>query len=236
MEIRLRNEKIYEENRLKIIKKLNTFEEKKRRFKEDNYKNSLEKMLELNFKKEDIEDNIKEKERAFEYAKKQQIQLIEEKNRKIHNTQLKKLKFYEQRKKMNIDMEKKKECLILKFNKIMSNKKNKNKSKDELINELLNDESYKSHREIHSNKSNSMPNIFENNIKKKVEKKKIFSNEISRNEIIEGNGDFDFVTNLVSGNIKNNFNYSNNIGSLENEKNDEVNYCENIEKKENIIE
>ena len=31
-------------------------------------------------------------------------------------------------------------------------------------------------------------------------------------------------------------NYSNNNGSLENEKNDEVNYCENIEKKENIIE
>ncbi len=122
----------------------------------------------------------------------------------------------------------------MKFNKLMCNKKNK--SKDELINELLNDENYKTLREIHSNKSNSMPNIFENNIKKKVEKKKIFSNEISRNEIIEGNGDFDFVTNLVSGNIKNNFNYSNNIGSLENEKNDEVNYCENIEKKENIIE
>ena len=133
-------------------------------------------------------------------------------------------------------MEKKKECLILKFNKIMSNKKNKNKSKDELINELLNDESYKSHREIHSNKSNSMPNIFENNIKKKVEKKKIFSNENSRNEDIEKNGDFEFVTNLVSSNVKNHFNYSNDIGSLENEKNDEINYCENIEKKENIIE
>jgi len=124
----------------------------------------------------------------------------------------------------------------LKFNKIMSNKKNKNKSKDELINELLNDESYKSHREIHSNKSNSMPNIFENNIKKKVEKKKIFSNENSRNEDIEKNGDFEFVTNLVSSNVKNHFNYSNDIGSLENEKNDEINYCENIEKKENIIE
>ena len=227
---------MYEENRLKLIEKIHSFEEKTKRFREESYKNSLEKMLELNFKKEDIEDNLKEKERAYEYARKQQILLIEEKNRKIHNTQLKKLKFYEQRKKMNIDMEKKKECLILKFNKIMSNKKNKNKSKDELINELLNDESYKSHREIHSNKSNSMPNIFENNIKKKVEKKKIFSNENSRNEDIEKNGDFEFVTNLVSSNVKNHFNYSNDIGSLENEKNDEINYCENIEKKENIIE
>jgi hypothetical protein len=233
LEIRLKNEKLYEENRLKLIEKLNSFDEKTRRFKEENYKNSLEKMLELNLKKEDIEDNLKEKERAFEYAKKQQILLIEEKNRKIKNIQLKKLKLYEFRKKMNIDIEKQKESLILKFNKIMCNKKNK--SKDELINELRNDESYKSHREIHSNKSNSMPNIFKIN-KKRVEKKKIFSNEISRNEGIEGNGDFEFVTNLVSGNIKNNMNYSNNNGSLENEKNDEVNYCENIEKKENIIE
>ena len=106
LEVRLKNEKMYEENRLKLIEKIHSFEEKTKRFREESYKNSLEKMLELNFKKEDIEDNLKEKERAFEYAKKQQILLIEEKNRKIHNTQLKKLKFYEQRKKMNIDMEK----------------------------------------------------------------------------------------------------------------------------------
>ena len=57
-------------------------------------------------RKEDIENNIKDKERAYQFMRKKKIEEIEEKNRKIERIINKKIDIYEQRRKMNLEMEK----------------------------------------------------------------------------------------------------------------------------------
>ena len=82
---------------------------------EDNLKLSKERFIELTMRKEDIENNIKDKERAYQFMRKKKIKEIEEKNRKIERIINKKMDIYEQRRKMNLEMEKNKEILLDKF-------------------------------------------------------------------------------------------------------------------------
>ena len=105
---------------------------------EDNLKLSKERFIELTMRKEDIENNIKDKERAYQFMRKKKIKEIEEKNRKIERIINKKMDIYEQRRKMNLEMEKNKEILLDKFHKIMNNKKNKNKN--QIMKELFNED------------------------------------------------------------------------------------------------
>ena len=51
------------------MNKINLSEEKIKKQKKDNYRLQLEKYIDLSIKKEDIDDNIKQKERILEFER-----------------------------------------------------------------------------------------------------------------------------------------------------------------------
>ena len=128
-------------------------------------------------------------------------------------------------------MEKNKEILLDKFNKIMNNKKKKNKN--QIMKELFNEDLQYIEKEeinvknsIQSPKSRSMPNIFDNENNNKY-KKNIGSKEKENDnkEEKKHNEDFDFITNLPNeknnnhdGNINNEEIYNDFINENNNEK------------------
>ena len=81
-EKRKKNEKLKENYRKKLIERINSSDEKIKKQIEDNLKLSQEKFIELTMRQEDIENNIKDKERAYQFMRKKKIKEIEEKNRK----------------------------------------------------------------------------------------------------------------------------------------------------------
>ena len=114
---------------------------------------------------------------------------------------------------MNIELEKNKEKLLDKFNKIMNSKKKKNKNQimKELFNDNLNyienEEDYNSKIYIsnHTSKAKSMPNIFGKE-EKKENKTVVFNNKNLDKE--EKKDDFEFLTNLQSINVNNNIDHN----------------------------
>ena len=83
IEARQRNEKLIEENRNKLLLKINSADEKINKQKNQNLRSSMEKYIEFTMRKDDIEDNIRAKEKAMEYKRMQRLEEIEEKNRRI---------------------------------------------------------------------------------------------------------------------------------------------------------
>ena len=133
IEARLRNEKLMEKNRQELLKKINSNQERILKQKELNNRESQERFIETSMKKEDIEDNLRMKERAKEYERLKKLSEIEERNRRVENIKNQKMQLYEERRKMNRSLEKDKENLLLKFNEIMSQRGGK--SKEEVMKE-----------------------------------------------------------------------------------------------------
>ena len=69
-EKRQKNEKLKENYRKKLIERINSSDEKIKKQIEDNLKLSQEKFIELTMRQEDIENNIKDKERAYQFMRK----------------------------------------------------------------------------------------------------------------------------------------------------------------------
>ena len=90
IETRKKNEKNIEENRQKILDKINSNEDKIKLQKEYNNKISMERYIEEIMRKEDIETNIREKERAQEFLRVKKLIEIEQKKKRIDK--LKKIK------------------------------------------------------------------------------------------------------------------------------------------------
>ena len=81
----------------------------------------LTKVLFIDDKAFKVVDNIKEKERALEYKRLRRLEELEEKNRRVEEVKQQKQEIFEQRRKMNRNMEKEKEKMIRKFDSIMKN-------------------------------------------------------------------------------------------------------------------
>ena len=130
----LRNEKIIEQNRLELINKINSNQEKILKQKEKNVRGTQERFIEQAMRQEDIEDNLRMKERAKEFERLKKMEEMEEKSKRAENVKIQKLRIYEERRKMNRSLEKDKENLLMKFNELMSSRKVK--SKEEVMKEL----------------------------------------------------------------------------------------------------
>ena len=203
VEARIRNEKLIEKNRQEILNKINSNQEKILKQKELNNRETQERFIESSIKKEDIEDNLRMKERAKEFERLKRMAEIEERNKRIENIKLQKLKLYEERRKMNRSLEKDKENLLIKFNELMSQRGAK--SKEDIMIKLFNEDISNSNKFkiIKNNKSSN--NIFKtasninNNSKslKTLNDKNVEENkENAYNDFQKG--DNFFVTNIKS--------------------------------------
>jgi hypothetical protein len=194
IETRMRNEKIIEQNRIDLINKINSNQEKILKQKEKNVRGTQERFIEAAIRKEDIEDNLRMKERAKEFVRMKKMEEMEEKSRRAENVKMQKLKIYEERKKMNRSLEKDKENLLMRFNELMSQRGYK--SKEEVMKKLFDGEdtliNNKSTSNIGVNTNTNKNNINENN--KEDEEYNDFQKE-------EEKGDNIFVTNLPKDNI-----------------------------------
>lgn len=162
IETRMRNEASIEENRKKVLEKINSVEDKIRKQKENNYYLSIEKMMETSMKKEDIEENIIRREKALEYYRLQKIEELKEKDKRVEEMKIQKAELAEEKRKLNLELQRSKEKMLKKFEMIKKN--SKFQSKDELFNELfeennLNTYSYLTANDNHNKNHNSAKNV-----------------------------------------------------------------------------
>ena len=187
----LRNEKIIEKNRIELINKINSNQEKIIKQKEKNLRGNQEKFIEQSMRQEDIEDNLRMKERAKEFVRLKKLEEMEEKRRRAENVKLQKMRIFEERRKMNRSLEKDKETLLIKFNEIMSQRGFK--SKEEVMKQLFDGQ------EGYDNTS-SMANLPSRNMNKTFKKESEKIKEDDEYNDFQKEDNF-FVTNLPRGSI-----------------------------------
>ena len=95
-----------------------------------------ERLIHSAIKREEVEENIKRKEDLLKRNRLKLMYEIEEKNKKINIAKSQKLKIWEEQKKISRNFEEKREKMMDKFMEIMG--KRRNKSKEQIISELLN--------------------------------------------------------------------------------------------------
>ena len=95
-----------------------------------------ERLIHSAIKREEVEENIKRKEDLLKRNRLKLMYEIEEKNKKINIAKSQKLKIWEEQKKISRNFEEKREKMKEKFMEIMG--KRRNKSKEQIISELLN--------------------------------------------------------------------------------------------------
>ena len=160
--IKLKNEEKNKKIRLFYMKKIRLIEEKLNLQKELDSKLSRRRSIQSAIKREEIEDNLKRKERILEINRLRLLSEIEEKDKRINLFKTQKLKVWEEQKKLNKNFEENRRKLHEKFNKIMA-KKNK-KPKEVLIQEIFEDNpEYRIGRRnnlnvLATNKSSNFPN------------------------------------------------------------------------------
>ena len=111
-----------------------------------------EKFQDLSIKMEDINNNLKVKEKLFELKRNKKIEKLEEKDKKLEQFRYMKLKLQNQRKKINKNLEIDKERLLNKYSSLL--KHNEKKSSDEILKELF-PEDYKNKNEVKSSSDNN---------------------------------------------------------------------------------
>ena len=187
----LRNEKIIELNRLELINKINSNQEKILKQKEKNIRGTQERFVEQAMRKEDIEDNLRMKERAKEFVRMKKLEEMEEKSKRAENVKMQKLRIYEERRKMNRSLEKDKENLLMKFNELMSQRGVK--SKEEVMKQLFDGEEGLEYKTMGNNKS--MANSDKSNMSKTFKKENEKIKEEDEYNDFQKEDNF-FVTNL----------------------------------------
>ena len=188
----LRNEKIIEKNRIELINKINSNQEKILKQKEKNIRGTQERFIEQAMRQEDIEDNLRMKERAKEFVRMKKLEEMEEKRKRAENVKIQKMRIFEERRKMNRSLEKDKENLLIKFNAIMSQRGFK--SKDEVMKQLFDGDDGYDYRS--NNNTKSMVNFLSGSSNKtfKKESEKIKEDDDEYNDFQKE--DNFFVTNL----------------------------------------
>ena len=117
----------------------------------------------------------------------QRLEEIEEKNRRIEEMKQQKMEIYEQRRKMNREMQKHKERMLIKFDYLMKN--SKTKSKEEIMRELF-DEDSNSFLEENNSKQKSY------NVSKSRSNVDLLDSKKNEEPPKEKTEDFVFLTNL----------------------------------------
>ena len=189
----LRNEKIIELNRLELINKINSNQEKILKQKEKNIRGTQERFVEQAMRKEDIEDNLRMKERAKEFVRMKKLEEMEEKSKRAENVKMQKLRIYEERRKMNRSLEKDKENLLMKFNELMSQRGVK--SKEEVMKQLFDGEEGLEYKTMGNNNNKSMANLDKSNMSKTFKKENEKIKEEDEYNDFQKEDNF-FVTNL----------------------------------------
>ena len=115
-----------------------------------------ERLIHSAIKREEVEENIKRKEDLLKRNRLKLMYEIEEKNKKINIAKSQKLKIWEKQKKISKNFEEKREKMMDKFMEIMG--KRRNKSKEQIISELLNN------KNIGFKNNNNSGNIFLTNL------------------------------------------------------------------------
>ena len=115
-----------------------------------------ERLIHSAIKREEVEENIKRKEDLLKRNRLKLMYEIEEKNKKINIAKSQKLKIWEEQKKISRNFEEKREKMMDKFMEIMG--KRRNKSKEQIISELLNN------KNIGFKNNNNSGNIFLTNL------------------------------------------------------------------------
>lgn len=138
-EARKRNETMIEDNRKKILDKISNIERQIKMKRDENSRTSLEKFIEFTIKKENIEENLQQRDNAIEYQRLQRIMELEAKSKRIEEMRIQKLEKAEEKKKINIELQKSKESMMKKFETLKKSKCIKDKN--ELFSELFDEQS-----------------------------------------------------------------------------------------------
>ena len=114
-----------------------------------------ERLSDLNLKIEDINENLRVKEKLLEMKKMKHFEKLEEKSRKVEQMKYEKLQYQNHRRQLNKDLEMDKEKVL---NKYYVLKLNQNYSREEILKELFPDDYKDSSITFERGKSNLMNN------------------------------------------------------------------------------
>ena len=165
--IKLRESKKDKANERYYIKKTEIIKQKLAEQRELEKSMLKERLIHSAIKREEVEQNLKQKEEQLKRNRLRLIYEINEKNKKINLAKSQKLKIWEEQRKITQHYEENREKLLTRFKNIMD--KRKKKSQEQVISELLRDNSNNDIKGINGYKNNSV--IYERNPKKSINNK-----------------------------------------------------------------
>ena len=134
--VKLKNDEKNKQFKLMFLKKNKLIEEKLNLQKELDKQLLHQRLVQSAIKREEIEENIKRKERILERNRIKLLNEIEEKDKRINLIKSQKLKLWEKQKKLSKNFEENRQKLLKRFNLIMA--KRNNKTKKEIIEKIFN--------------------------------------------------------------------------------------------------
>ena len=186
-------QKKIEQNRIELLNKINSNQEKIIKQKEKNIRGTQERFIMASMRQEDIEDNLRMKERAKEFERLKKMEEIEEKSKRADAIKIQKMRIFEERRKMNRSLEKDKEKLLMRFNELMSQRGEK--SKEEVMKQLFEGEEGMDY--VAMGNSKSMANFGNADNSNKISKtQEKIKEEDEYNDFQKNDKDNFFVTNL----------------------------------------
>lgn len=165
--IKLRESKKDKANERYYIKKTEIIKQKLAEQRELEKSMLKERLIHSAIKREEVEQNLKQKEEQLKRNRLRLIYEINEKNKKINLAKSQKLKIWEEQRKITQHYEENREKLFTRFKDIMDRRRKK--SQEQVISELLRDNNNSDIKGITGYKNNSV--IYERNPNKTIENK-----------------------------------------------------------------
>ena len=176
--IKMKNEEKNAKIKSLFLKKNKLLEEKLNLQKEIGKKMLHQRLVQSAIKREEVEENLRRKEKIMERNRIRLLNELEEKDKRINLVRSQKIQIWEEQKKLSKNFEENRRKLLKKFNIIMA-KRNK-KSKDEIIKEIFDDNlDYKALKRNRSNVNISTTNKSANFTNNDLNKKDIFITNLS---------------------------------------------------------
>ena len=176
--IKMKNEEKNAKIKSLFLKKNKLIEEKLNLQKEIGKKMLHQRLVQSAIKREEVEENLRRKEKIMERNRIRLLNELEEKDKTINLVRSQKIQIWEEQKKLSKNFEENRRKLLKKFNIIMA-KRNK-KSKDEIIKEIFDDNlDYKALKRNRSNVNISTTNKSANFTNNDLNKKDIFITNLS---------------------------------------------------------
>ena len=183
-ESRLKHDREKELFKKKIMERINFSQDRINLIKKKIDRESQERYLDLSIRKDDIEENLRKKDKLLELNNIKIMKEIEERNKKLEKIKYNKMKIYEHRKRLNSVVERIKELIINKYNSLMTQRKKL--TKEEIYKELFSED-------IKDENKNNLSMKEKNTYIHKINNDNNINNE---NKSKEENYDNFFITNL----------------------------------------